>query len=243
VDTSSNPALSSKAFARFDTAEKTRTMTVAGTLFKTGLALIVLILAAGWGWSIFPQFGTSVSWWVLWGGIFGTLLVGIWAALNANIINVLLYAALEGIYLGVVSRSLEHWYNGIVAQAVLITLTITLGMFFLYATGIVKVTRKLYSVVLIGTVGIVLYLIAEFFLSIIIPGFSNFVLSGPIGIIIALIIVGMASLNLLLDFDTITKGVQNKLAKRAEWYAAFGLMVTLIWLYISVLRLIAATRR
>ena len=243
MDRSSNPALSPKAFARYDIAEQSDTMTVGGTLLKTAVAFIALLAAAAWGWALFPQFGSTIPWWVLWAGVVGTLVVGIWAAFRANAFTVLLYAALEGVYIGIISRSLETWYDGIVTQAILITLAITAGMFFLYSTGIVKVTRKFYSVILIATVGVLIYLVAEFFLSLFIPGFANLVFSGPLGIVIAAIIVFIAALNLLLDFDTISKGVKEKLAKKAEWYAAFGLMVTLIWLYVSILRLLAATRR
>lgn len=243
MDTSSNPALSNKAFARFDTSEQVDTMSVGGTLLKTGLAFIVLLAAGAWGWTLFPQFGSTIPWWVMWVGVGATLAVGFWAVFNANVINVLLYAALEGVYLGIISRSLETWYNGIVTQAIVLTLAITLGMFFLYATKIVKISKKFYSVMLIATLGVLIYLVAEFLLALIIPGFSNLVLSGPLGIIIALVIVFIAALNLLLDFDTISRGVQNKLSKKAEWYGAFGLMVTLIWLYVSILRLLAATRR
>lgn len=240
---SSNPALSSKAFARFDTSDQTNTMSVGGTLLKVGLAFLVLLAAGAWGWTLFPQFGSIIPFWVLWVGLGLTLVVGFWAVFQANFFNVLLYAGLEGAYLGIVSRSLETLYNGIVTQAIILTLAITLGMFFLYASGAVKVNKKFASVMLIATVGVLIYLVAEFFLALFIPGFANLVFSGPLGIVIALIIVIIAALNLLLDFDTITRGVQNKLSKKAEWYAAFGLMVTLIWLYISILRLLAATRR
>jgi Predicted membrane protein len=243
MDTSSNPALSDNAFKRYDVIGQEKTMSVGGTLLKVTLAFFVLLLGAAWGWTLAPQLGFAIPWWTFWVGSFVSLAVGFWAVFNANPLNVLLYAALQGIYLGFISNIFSALYDGIVVQAILLTLTITLGMLFLYATGLVKVTRKLYSVILIATVGVLIYLVAEFFLSLFLPGFTNVVLSGPWGIVIAAIIVLIASLNLLLDFDTINRGVENKLGKKAEWYAAFGLMVTLIWLYVSILRLLAATRR
>jgi len=243
MDKSSNPALSNKAFARFGAAEATDTMTVGGTLLKAGLAFLVLIAAALWGWALTPQFGVTIPWWTLWVGIGASIVVGIWAVFQANVFTVLLYSALEGAYLGIISRFFETAYDGIIVQAILLTLTITLGMFFLFATGAVKVTKKFRSVMLIATLGIFLYIVAEFLLALFIPGFANLVFSGPLGIVIALVIVLIAALNLLLDFDTIRQGVANKLSRKAEWYAAFGLMVTLIWLYISILRLLGATRR
>lgn len=243
MNQSSNPALSSKAFARYDGDPTAKTMSVAGSLFKTGLAFIALLAAGAWGWSLFPQFGGALPWWVLWGGIGVTLAVGFWAAFKANAFNVLLYAALEGVYLGFISRAFEAAYDGIVTQAILITLAITAGMFFLYGSGLVRVNKKFYSVMLIATVGVLIYLVAEFFLALFVPGFAQLVFSGPLAIVIALAIVFIAALNLLLDFDTIARGVREKLPKKAEWYAAFGLMVTLIWLYVSILRLLAASRR
>jgi uncharacterized YccA/Bax inhibitor family protein len=92
-------------------------------------------------------------------------------------------------------------------------------------------------------VGVAIYLLAEFIISLFVPSFLTFVTSGTSGIIIAAVIVLIAALNLFLDFNTISKGVENKLSKKAEWYAAFGLMVTLIWLYVSILRLLGASRR
>ena len=243
MDKSSNPALSDKAFKRYGTGTITETMTVGGTLAKVGLAFAVLLIAAGWGWSVAPQFGVTIPWWTLIVGSVVALGVGFWAVFRANPVNVLLYSALQGAYIGVISRIFETAYDGIIVQAVLLTLAITSGMFFLYASGIVKVTKKLYSVILIATVGVLIYLVAEFFLAMFVPGFGNAVFSGPLGIVIAAVIVLIAALNLLLDFDTIRRGVAEKLSKKAEWYAAFGLMVTLIWLYVSILRLLAASRR
>ena len=243
MNQSSNPALSSKAFNRFATSDVSDTMTVGGTLLKAGLSFIVLLLGAGAGWALFPEFGTSIPFWTLWVGLILTFLVGIWAAFQANVLTVSLYAILVGTYLGFISRSFQSFYDGIVVQAVLLTLAVTLGMFFLYGTGLVKVTQKFRSVIIIATVGLLIYLVAELLLSVFIPGFLSIVTTGLTGFIIGLVIVIIAALNLLLDFDTISRGVANRLSKKAEWYAAFGLMVTLIWLYLSILRMLAAARR
>ena len=243
MNQSSNPALSNKAFARFEAVGQAETMSVGGTLAKVGLSLLALIIAAAWGWSLLPQFGVTIPWWTLWAGAIAAVIVGFVAVFKANWFTVLLYSVLEGAYIGIISRLFETAYDGIVTQAILVTLGVTVAAYFLYATGIVKVTKKFYSVVLIATVGIFFYLIAEFIISLFSPGFLNFVTSGVGGIIIASIIVLIAALNLFLDFNTINQGVENKLSKKAEWYAAFGLMVTLIWLYISILRLLGASRR
>jgi len=243
MNQSSNPALSDKAFARCDAAGQAEIMTVGGTLGKVGLSLLVLIGAAAYAWTLFPQFGVTIPWWTLWVGGIGAVVVGFVAVFKANWFTVLLYSLLEGAYIGIISRLFETAYDGIVTQAILATLGVTAAAYFLYVTGLVKVTKKFYSVVLIATVGIAIYLLAEFIISLFSPGFLNFVTSGVGGIIIAAIIVFIAALNLFLDFNTIEKGVENKLSKKAEWYAAFGLMVTLIWLYVSILRLLGASRR
>lgn len=240
---STNPALSNKAFSRFATGEQTEKMTIGGTLAKVGLAFVVLLAAAAWGWILFPHFGPTIPVWTLWVGIVATLVVGIVAAFKANFFTVMLYAVLEGAYLGIISRLFETAYDGIVTQAIILTGAIALGAYVLYAARIIKVTKKFYSIVLIATVGVLIYLVAELILSLIIPGFANIVFSGPAGIIIAAIIVLIAALNLFLDFNTIETGAEQGLSKKAEWYAAFGLLVTLIWLYVSILRLLGASRR
>ncbi len=243
MNQSSNPALSDKAFQRFDEVGSEGTMSVQGTLVKAGYAFLVLLAGAVAGWAALPLFGTVIPLWVLWVGIGLTFAVGMLTVFKANPVTVTLYAGLEGAYLGIVSRAFETAYDGIVLQAILLTLAMTLGMFFLYATGAVKVTQRLRSVIIIATVGVLMYLVAEFFIALFVPSFLSVLMSGPTAIIIGCIIVLIASLNLLLDFDTISKGVANKLSKKAEWYAAFGLMVTLVWLYVSILRVLAASRR
>lgn len=243
MNQSSNPALSNGAFRRFATAGADDVMTVGGTLAKTALSFVVLLLGAAAGWALFPEFGSSIPVWVLWVGLAATVVIGFIAAFRSNVFTVSLYAILEGTYLGITSRAFQSVYDGIVVQAILLTLAVTLGMFILYGSGLVKVTQKFRSIILIATVGLLLYLAAEFVLSLFIPGFFNIVSTGLTGFIIGLIIVIIAALNLLLDFDTISKGAQAGLSRKAEWYAAFGLMVTLIWLYVSILRLLLASRR
>jgi uncharacterized YccA/Bax inhibitor family protein len=178
---SSNPALSSKAFGRFASTDANDKMTVGGTLRKMGYAFAVLLVAAAVGWAIFPQFGVTIPVWTIWVGLGLTLVAGFWAAFKANVFSVTTYAILEGAYLGIVSRLFETAYNGIVLQAILITLAVTLGMFFLYSTGIVKVTQKLKSVIIIATVGVLIYLILELILSLVVPGFLTIVTSGVSG--------------------------------------------------------------
>ncbi len=238
-----NPVLSDKSMRRFAESDTSQTMTVSGSLTKTAISLLILIVTAAIGWQLLPSIGTTIPIWAVVTLLVATPVIGIIAAFKSNPFLVILYAALEGLLIGGISRLFSELYDGIVLQAVLLTLSTTVGMLFLYSTGIIKVTKKLRSVIIIATVGVLLYIIAELILGLIFPGFALAVTSGPLGIAIAAIIVIVAALNLLLDFDFITRGVEEKLDKKAEWYAAFGLMVSLIWLYLSILRLLAASRR
>lgn len=241
MDESSNPALSRKTMERLAGLEGSSAMTVRGSLVKAGYALLIVFLSAGLGWNMFAT--TAVSGWWLFGVSMAAFIVGMVAAFKANAFTVTLYAVLEGLLLGVVSRFMETAYDGIVVQAILVTMATTVAMFALYATGVVTVTKKLRSVIMIATLGLVLYLFLEMIISMFSPSFLTMVSSGGMGIAIALVIVFIAALNLLLDFNFISEGASKKLPKKAEWFAAFGLTVTLIWLYVSVLRLLAASRR
>lgn len=242
MNSSSNPAFSDKAVQRLGATDSANTMTMSGSLGKAAMAIAVLIAAAIFGWRLFPSLAT-VPWPILIGWFVALLVVGIVAAFRPNPVTVFGYAILEGAYLGVISRVFDESFDGIVSQAIVLTFAITIGMFILYASGLVKVTQKLRSVILIATVGVCLYILAEFILSLFIPSFATFAFTGTSGIIIAAIIVLIAALNLLLDFDFVSRGIAQKLDKKAEWYFAFGLMVTLVWLYISIIRLLAASRR
>jgi len=240
---SSNPVFSDKALKRFAVKAGEGTMTVGGSLAKTAYGMALVIAAAAVGWALVPQLGGSVSWWWLVGVSVGALVVGIFTAFKSNPFTVTLYAVLEGLLIGFISRQFETAYNGIVFQAIALTLATTVGMLILFNSGLVTVTQKTRSIITIATVGVLLYFVFEIIMSFISPSFVTILTSGVFGIVIAAVIVLIAAMNLLLDFDFITRGSEQGLAKKSEWYAAFGLLVTLIWLYISILRLLGAGRR
>ena len=148
----------------------------------------------------------------------------------------------EGLFLGGISAVFNVSYPGIVIQAVLATFATMFSMLGLYRMGVIKCTDKFRSIVFISTISIaVLYLmqwIGSFF-HYSIPAIFG---TGTIGIGFSILVVGIAALNLILDFDFIEKGSQAMLPKDYEWYGAFGLMVTLVWLYIEILRLLAKLR-
>lgn len=241
MNESSNPALSPKTMERLATLDGTNTMTVQGSLVKAGYALLVVFLSAALAWNMFATTAVSFGWLI--GVSLGAFVVGLFAAFKANAFSVTLYAVLEGLLLGVLSRFMETAYEGIVMQATLLTMATTVAMFVLYASGVVTVTKKTRSIILIMTVGVLVYMLLEMLMVLFNPGFVTILSTGTTGIIIAAIIVFIAALNLLLDFNFISEGAAKQLPKKAEWYAAFGLTVTLIWLYVSVLRLLAASRR
>jgi uncharacterized YccA/Bax inhibitor family protein len=240
---SSNPVFSEKALKRFTSKEGAGVMTMRGSIGKTAYGMAIVIAAAIVGWTLVPKLGTSISWWWLLGVGIGALVVGIVAAFKSNPYTVTLYAVLEGLLIGLISRQFETAYDGIVFQAIALTLATTVGMLALFNSGFINITQKTRSIITIATVGVLLYFVFEIIISLVNPAFASILTSGPVGIVIAAVIVIIAAMNLLLDFDFITKGSEQGLAKKTEWYAAFGLLVTLIWLYISILRLLGASRR
>lgn len=243
MDSSSNPVFSDKAMRRLASGVGTDEMTVSGSISKTAVSMVLLLFAAIAGWMAFPQFGSAIPWGFIIALMIITPIIGIVTAFRPSGILVATYAVFEGFLIGFLSRTFEASYNGIVVQAVLLTFATMLGMLFLYVNGTVKMTQKARSVIMIATLGVVIYFLFEFIMALVNPAFVSVLMSGPVGIVIAVVIVGIAALNLLLDFDFISRGVEHKLPKKTEWYAAFGLMVTLVWLYVSILRLLAASRR
>lgn len=238
---SANPALKSKAFKEvFGTAVGSETMTLDGTINKTGLMLLILITGATLTWAN-PQ--ANGGWMML--GVIGGLITAMitifkmeWARYTAP-----LYALLEGFFIGGISSIFEARYPGIVTQAVLLTFGTAAAMLFVYKSGLIKVTQKFRIGVVAATGGIFI----AYFLSFILGFFGihmNFLFGGGMfGIIFNLVIIGVAALNLILDFDFIEEAAASNAPKYMEWYGAFGLMVTLVWLYIEFLRLLASMQR
>lgn len=242
-DQSGNPALNKKVMERVMAVESADHATVGGTVFKT-LILLALVIAGGvFSWRIAGSMsGTAIT----------LLIVSSIAALGLGFATAFvpkiapftapLYAVAEGFLLGAISRWANDAYGGIVVQAIALTGVVFFSTLFLYQTRIVKVTEKFRSIVLIATLGIGLYYLVAFILSFFSVQAPLIWDSGPWGIVFSLIIIFIAALNLLLDFNFVETAAANKAPKVFEWYGAFGLMVTLIWLYIEILRLLAKTR-
>jgi len=248
----SNPALSKDIFnkAQSRAYAQGETMTLQGAINKSLMMLALVLVGAIYTWRLFfdattPEAGANaVTSWMAIGGIGGfiTALVTIfkrsWSALTAPV-----YAVLEGLFLGAISAFFEAQYPGLVMQAVALTIGTLLVMLLAYKTGLIKVTQKFRMGVVAATGAIALVYMMSWILSMF--GVQSHIMtsSGGIGIVISLVVVVVAALNLVLDFDFMDKGSQAGLPKYMEWYAAFGLMVTLVWLYLEMLRLLSRLSR
>jgi len=241
-----NPALNAKTFTDVPrTADPSRVMTIQGTVNKTLFMLILLLIPAVWVWKQFFATGNpqAIMPW-LYGGVIGGFIVALvtifkkqWSPVTAP-----LYAVLEGCAIGGISALFEARFPGIVIQAVALTCGTLLCLLFAYKLRIIKVTENFKLGVVAATGGIALIYVITIvlgFFGIRMPYIHE---SGIIGIGFSVFVVIIAALNLVLDFDFIEKGAASGAPKFMEWYAAFGLMVTLIWLYLEILRLLAKTR-
>jgi len=241
----SNPALNKSAFQP-EGLVLGDSMTVSGTVNKTGLLLICVVATAAWTWSRFLNSPSPESVYplvllgVVGGFIFAlvTICKKTWAPVTAPI-----YALLEGLVLGGVSAMAELRFPGIPMQAVGLTFGTLVALLLVYRSGIIRVTDNFRLGVVAATGGIALFYVASmimgFFGVRLFPSISG---ATPLGIGISVVIVIVAALNLVLDFDFIERGAQAGAPKYMEWYAAFGLMVTLIWLYLEILRLLSKVR-
>jgi uncharacterized YccA/Bax inhibitor family protein len=216
-------------------------MTLQGTVNKTGLMLLLLVAGAAYTWSLFIEGNSqSLMMWMLVGMIGGLITAFVtvfkkeWSPVTAPV-----YAVLEGFALGGISAIFEAQYTGIVIQAVALTFGTAGCLLIAYKSGVIKATEnfKLGVFAATGAIGLIYFVgwIMRLFGSSI-PYIHE---SGLIGIGFSLVVVTVAALNLVLDFDFIEKGAEQGAPKFMEWYAAFGLMVTLIWLYLEILRLLS----
>src|ERR1700685_546075 len=240
----SKPALNDQAFRGAGIAVG-EPMTLQGTVNKTGVLLLCVIATAAWTWSIFMHSHSQESALSLAmvGGIGGfifalvTIFKKTWAPVTAPI-----YALLEGLLLGGISAIYDVRFHGIAIQAVSLTFGTLAILLLAYRSGLIPVTEKFRLGVVAATGGIALFYLATIVLGFFGIHFTTINGSGPIGIAFSGFVVVIAALNLVLDFDFIESGVAAGAPKYMEWYAAFGLMVTLIWLYLEILRLLSKLR-
>jgi len=244
---SSNPVFKENVFSR-DYSSQSEVMTVNGTVNKTALMLLIVIAAAIFVWNKFfaaiqvnPEGGAAaVMPWVIGGGIGGliTALVTAFRPQSSGI-SAPIYAIFEGLLLGGISAIFESMYPGVVMRAVALTLAVFFAMLFLYRSGIIKVTKKLQMGIFAATAGIAVVYLASFIGGFFGMEFSFLHGNSNFSIGFSLVVVAVAALNLVMDFSFIERATESGAPKYMEWYAAFGLIVTLVWLYMEILRLLS----
>ncbi|MDB4180727.1 Bax inhibitor-1/YccA family protein [Flavobacteriaceae bacterium] len=234
---SGNPALSKKTFENLKSTSD-EVMTLDGAVNKTAISVGILVIAG------YYTYSNAIMDYVLIGSIGGFVLAIItifkkeWSPITVPI-----YAVLEGLALGGISKMYANAFEpGIVPQAIMLTLGVLCALLFAYKTKLIKATENFKLGVFAATAGIGVVYLISFLMSMF--GSGGLPVMDPsnasmLSIGFSLFVVGIASLNLVMDFDFIEKGVENGAPKYMEWYGAFGLLVTLIWLYLEILKLLA----
>ena len=221
-------------------------MTASGTASAALLLMLLLVASAMFGWSsVSESLDGAVTFpgWAMAGALFG-FVCAIVLTFKPKLARVLapVYAIAEGVFVGAISKVFNTAYDGIVIQAVGITLGVFVTMLVLYRTGVIRVTDKMRRTIIGATMGIAIFYGVSLLLSLFRMNISFFNSSSPMSIGFSFIVAGLAAMNLALDFDFIERGEKAGLPKYMEWYAAFGLMVTIVWLYLEILRLLAKLR-
>lgn len=217
-------------------------MTVNGAINKTFILLGLLLAGSFVVWSAFFQGYADKASALMMAGLIGSIIAFITFMFTKNALAAGAYAACEGLLLGGVSAYFEKMYPGIAIQAIGGTFAALFSLLFLYRIGAIRCTEKFRSVIMISTMSIVVIYLVNFigsFFGMHVPAINT---SSNIGILFSSAVVIIAALNLIIDFDFIERGAQQMMPKSFEWYGAFGLMVTLVWLYIEILNLLAKLR-
>jgi len=241
---SNNPILKESAF----TGELAtgQAMTIQGTVNKAGILLLCVVIGAAWTWGLShsPEPEAALPWTI--GGALGgfamalvTIFKKSWSPLTSPI-----YALLEGLLLGGISALFEKNYPGIAMQAISLTLGVLFVMLLAYKFRIIQATRGFVLGVIAATGGIALVYLVNMVMTVFFHSQISILNSAtPLGIGISVFVVIIAALNLIIDFDFIERAAQTGAPKYMEWYGAFGLMVTMVWLYMEILRLLGKVRR
>ena len=244
---SSNPALQEKTYEGtiLEGISVGEEMTLKGTMNKFGVLIMLMIGSTLFAWSQFYKGGDPLPLMLV--GVFGGLAIAVlmyfkmsWSAVLAPA-----YSILQGLFVGSVSAIYNYKYPGLPLQAVALTLLVTLIMFLIYRYKIIKVTSKFRTVIVVATAAVAIFYLIQW-LTFAIGGtpiayeFTNS--STPVSIGFSILVTALASFNLLLNFDTVERGVELRAPKYMEWYSGYGLMVTIVWLYLEILRLLSKFR-
>lgn len=244
---SGNPTLSQKMFDRSMNleADMQGTMSVRGTINKFGFLLLMVIAGAAYNWHLFQEGQNNMMTTLMMVGIFGGLISAIAISFKPNWASYLapLYGLLEGLFIGGISAILNQAfaksYPGLIMQAVGLTFGVAISMFLLYNFRVIKATEKFKSVIIASTMGIAIFYGLTLLLNLFGVNIGFMYDSSLLSIGISVFVVAIAALNLILDFDLIEQGAERGAPKFMEWYGAFALMVTLVWLYMEILRLLS----
>jgi len=220
-------------------------MAVRGGMGKVGFMMIMLIGGAAYNWHLYEEMKQDTMQTLMYVGVFGGLITAIaiifkpnWAPFLAPI-----YALLEGLFVGgisvIMNAAFAKSYPGLVIQAVGLTFGVAISMFILYNFRIIKATERFKSVIFTATLGVGIFYLLTMVLRLFGVNVSFMYDSSLLSIGISLFVVAIAALNLILDFDMIEQGAERGAPKFMEWYGAFGLMVTIVWLYIEMLKLLS----
>ena len=235
-----NPVLNKKTFENF-TYGNYDVMTINGVVNKSFILWLILAVGAYLGWQN-PTIVLGIFWLII-AVTFALCLIISFKSQTSPYLSPL-YAFGEGLFLGSITVFFEKEYPGIAINAVFLTIGVLFCMLAAFKSGKIRATKKFYLVVFVSTIAICLVYIVDILLSAFnIPGITFIHSSGTIGILFSIFVVIIASLNLIIDFEMIQQGVYMGAPKYMEWYGAFALMVTIIWLYLEILRLLSKTRR
>ncbi|HEX4277636.1 MAG TPA: Bax inhibitor-1/YccA family protein [Bryobacteraceae bacterium] len=241
----SNPALGRNTFTVNGVAAGYGpTMTISGTVNKSGILMLCVLATALWSWNQFFTNGPAAVGGYTMLGAFGGFIVAMvtvfkkeWSPITAPV-----YALLEGLFLGALSAMFEMRFPGIAIESVALTFGTCFCLLLAYRSGLIRPSQKFTLGIIAATGGIAVVYFASMILGLFhvqVPGIFG---SGPVGILFSLAVVVVAALNLILDFSFIEEGAYRGAPKYMEWYGAFGLMVTLVWLYLEIIRLLSKLR-
>jgi uncharacterized YccA/Bax inhibitor family protein len=217
-------------------------MTLDGVVQRTAAMLGTIFLAGAVAWVALPD-RLFVPALVI--AAMGGLALGFYMSLSmrVNAPLAIVYSVFEGVFLGAVSHAFNEWRSGIVVQAVVGTAAVAGGMLFVYRVGAIRVTPRLTRIVVGATFGVLGLMVVNLLAYLFTPGGLGLRTGGPLAVVFSLVCIVIAAMNLVIDFDFIERGIRQGAPARLAWYAAFGLTVTLVWLYIEILRLLGYARR
>ena len=237
----SNPALKENTFSGMRAAAGEPVMTLQGTATKSFVLILLTVFAASFTWNAVASGNTGILMPATLVGGLGGFIVAMITVFKPKLSPYTspIYAVLEGLLLGGISSLYNQRFAGLPLQAVALTFGVFMALLIVYRTGLIRATENFRLGVVAATGGIAIMYLMSFVLGFFGVRMSFLHDSSPLSIGISLVIVVVAALNLVLDFDFIERGVENRAPKFMEWYAAFGLLVTLVWLYLEILRLLS----